>query len=445
MHILIIGTGYVGLVTGACFAHKGHHVTCLDIDEKKISSLQQGIIPFYEPDLEELVRKNMDQNRLNFITSYKEGISSSDIIFICTPTPSKEDGSCDLSYVISAAREIAIHIDHPVTIAIKSTVAPKSSLMIEKVIQETLDERCKTTPFDVISAPEFLREGSAVSDSLNPERVIVGLEKNNLKELIFALYQGFHLRSDQLIFMDRISAELTKYAANAHLATRISFMNEMAAICEKIGASIESIREGIGSDKRIGPEFLYAGIGYGGSCFPKDIRALRALAKEYHEPTLLLDAVESINEQQKKLLVKKISRYFLDKGGLNGRTIAIWGLSFKPNTDDIREAPSLSLIQELQRHGAQIHLYDPVAISHVEALYKGDSSVKFFEDEYEASKNAEAIALVTEWKQFLEVDFTKLKPLMKRAAFFDGRNQYQPQMMHSFGFDYFPVGIANPS
>jgi UDPglucose 6-dehydrogenase len=441
MHILIIGSGYVGLVSGACFAEKGHHVLCLDIDEKKIGLLQEGVLPFYEPGLETLVKKNIEAKRLFFTSCYKKGVQGADIAFICTPTPSNKDGSANISFVQSCLESLAFALDHPMVIAIKSTVPPGTGSKMEQLMKHTLEAHQKTIPVSFVANPEFLREGSAVDDCLNPDRIIIGTENALSKDMLKDVYRPFSIEPQRLIFMDRCSAEMTKYAANAMLATRISFMNELSRICDTVGANIDSIRLGIGLDKRIGPEFLQAGIGYGGSCFPKDLRALQALAENAHIQTPLLNAVETINETQKKLLADKICCYFLKEGGIKNKTIAVWGLSFKPNTDDIREAPALSLIKELLDHGANLKLYDPVAMPHAQRHFESDQRINFCASAYEACQDAEALALVTEWQLFRDIDLDKTLALMKGRAFFDGRNQYNLNTMHEKGFDYFGVGI----
>ena len=441
MHILIIGTGYVGLVSGACFAQKGHHVICLDIDEEKIRLLKQGIPYFYEPGLEELIQNNSASNRLAFTTCYKEAIQQADIAFICTPTPPQKDGSADLSFVAASIHSLAKSLDHPMLIAIKSTVPPGTGKKMEDLMEKLLQEAQKTIPVTIVANPEFLREGCAVHDCLNPDRVIVGTNSSRAKDILKSIYEPFGLRQEQLIFMDRCSAETTKYAANAMLATRISFMNELSLICDKVGANIDSIRLGIGSDKRIGPDFLQAGIGFGGSCFPKDLKALQALAKSQGVNTPLLQAVETINENQKKYLVEKIADYFALEGGLKNKTIGIWGLSFKPNTDDIREAPSLALIHQLLDQGAILKLFDPVAIPQVRKHFLNHEKIEFCQTPYEACQEVEALALVTEWKLFREIDLNKTLDLMKGNAFFDGRNQYSSEDMHDKGFNYFGVGV----
>jgi UDPglucose 6-dehydrogenase len=435
MNILIVGTGYVGLVTGACFAEMGHSVICLDIDAQKIAELEKGVIPIYEPGLSELVQRNIQAKRLSFTTDYKKGVAESLVCFLAVPTPSSEDGSCDLSYVLNAAREIGRHMDGYRIIVNKSTVPVGTASLVKQAIQESLQQEA---PFDVVSNPEFLKEGSAIADCMKPDRVVLGVDTPKAEQLMKEIYAAFTVNRDRILIMDSPSAEMTKYAANAMLATRISFMNEMATLCEKVGANINDVRLGIGSDQRIGTHFLYAGIGYGGSCFPKDIRALKALAQSQGIPTPILEAVDSVNEKQKKVLGKKISSYF--KGALQGKTIAIWGLSFKPDTDDVREAPALKLIEELLASGAHLHLYDPVSMDKASVLLPQTQQVKWCENEYEAAQDADAVALVTEWKQFRFVDFGEILKRMQGRAFFDGRNQYKRHEMCAKGFDYFGIG-----
>jgi len=438
MKILFIGTGYVGLVTGACFAEMGHHVTCLDIDEGKIENLKKGIIPIYEPGLTEMVKRNTLSGRMTFTTSYKEGVANSDICFICVPTPSSEDGSCNLSFVKDAAKKIASTMDSYKVIINKSTSPIGTAETIESIIKENLT---RDIEFDVVSNPEFLKEGSAISDCMKPDRVVIGTKSEKAKQIMQKLYKGFTLNHDRVLFMDIRSAEMTKYAANAMLATRISFMNEIAHICSLTGANVNEVRRGIGSDKRIGYSFLYAGVGYGGSCFPKDIRALSSLAKDQGYQTELLDAVESINNRQKVHLANKILSYFENKGGIEGKTIALWGLSFKPDTDDMRDAPSLELIKALQKKGARLRLYDPIAMDIAKSRLKDLQNISFCKDENEAATKADAVCLVTEWKQFRLLDLDPVYNNMEGKAFFDGRNQYDKKDMEEKGFDYFGIGI----
>ena len=437
MHLLIIGSGYVGLVTGACFAEMGHHVTCLDIDAAKVEKLQQGLVPIFEPSLEELVKRNLKAGRLSFTTDYASAVHGSEVCFIAVPTPSDENGSCDLSYVFAAAEGIAKHMTSYRIVVNKSTVPVGTGEAVKKHMQQFT-----TLPFDVVSNPEFLKEGSAISDCMKPDRIILGLDSPQATQTMKALYAAFNLNHDRLLIMDIRSAEMTKYAANAMLATRISFMNELAGLCEKLGANINDVRVGIGSDARIGYQFLYPGIGYGGSCFPKDLKALQAMAKDVQYETPVIDAVETINRRQKKILGKKIAAYF---GSLENKTIAIWGLSFKPDTDDIREAPSLELIRELLASGATLRLYDPVSMQNTKNLLGTHPNLHWCCDEYDAAEGAHAIALVTEWKQFRFVDCSLLIEKMQGKGFFDGRNQYKHQDMCAQGFDYFGIGVPSPS
>lgn len=440
MKILIVGTGYVGLVTGACFAEMGHQVICLDIDEKKIASLNAGKIPIYEPGLEELVLRNVASSRLEFTTDYTYGVTSSLLCFLAVPTPASVDGAADVSYVLTAARQIADCMDDYKVIINKSTVPIGTATLVERSIEEQLQSRGINLPFDVVSNPEFLKEGDAIRDFMKPDRVVIGVNSSQVEKLMRELYHPFMINHDRILVMDIPSAEMTKYAANAMLATRISFMNELAQICEKTGADVEKVRLGIGSDQRIGYAFLYPGAGYGGSCFPKDIKALRNTAHQLNIETPLLNAVENVNIKQKLLLVEKIRSYFLSKGGLKNRLIAIWGLSFKPGTDDVREAPSLVLIQALLREGAHLRLYDPVAMDCAKKLIPHHPHITWCNDPLDAASGVEAIALVTEWKQFRFLDFPTLLNHMKGNAFFDFRNLYSPLEMSQLGFDYFCIG-----
>lgn len=443
MNILIVGTGYVGLVTGACFAEMGHQVICLDIDRKKIEELQAGAIPFYEPSLAELVQRNHQAGRLTFTDNYSDAVKNVAICFIAVATPSQEDGSCDLSYVIRAACQIAEHMDGYLVIVNKSTVPVGSAAKVRHAIEHVLETRGIDLEFDVVSNPEFLREGSAVSDCMKPDRILLGVDSERALSILKEIYFSFSLSRDRILIMDVLSAELAKYAANAMLATRISFMNELAGICEILGANINQVRIAIGADQRIGYQYLYPGIGYGGSCLPKDIRALMATAKEQDCPVPLLEAVDQINQRQKKFLSKKIIQYFSHEGGLLGKKIAIWGLSFKPDTDDLREAPSLHLIQDLIDLGAFVHLYDPASIQKAKSLIDPSPQIHFCKDEYESALNADAVVLVTEWKQFRFVNFEKILSEMRGKAFFDGRNQYKHDEMHKKGFHYFAVGVPS--
>lgn len=443
MNLLMIGIGYVGLVSAVCFAEMGHQVTCLDIDEDKVEALKKGMLPIYEPGLKELLDRNLAAGRLTFLTSYKEAVPKASLCFIAVPTPSQKDGACDLSYVLHAASEIAHHMKEHKNIVIKSTVPIGFAVELKKHIHSILNEQNNSASFDVISNPEFLKEGCAIQDFMKPDRIVIGVSTRQSEILMRELYSTFTIKNDRIVVMDTTSAEMTKYASNAMLATRISFMNELASLCEKVGGNINHVRLGIGSDPRIGSQFLYAGAGYGGSCFPKDLRACLALAKDYNVPLPILEAVERVNERQKHVLSTKILSYFSERGGIQNKTIALWGLSFKPDTDDLREAPSLNLIETLLAEGAILKLFDPVAIPNAKKVLKGKRDILFCQDEYEAATGAHAIALVTEWKQFRFVDMTKIGALVADKVFFDGRNQYQPHEMLKKGFTYFGIGVPS--
>jgi UDPglucose 6-dehydrogenase len=433
MYLLVVGTGYVGLVTGACLAEMGHHVICLDIDAKKIAALNHGTIPFFEPGLEEIVKRGTATGRLFFTTDYASAVAQAQVCFIAVPTPSAEDGSCDLSYVIQAAQSIIEVMTDYRILVIKSTVPVGTADMLRQLLKTAI-------PFDIVSNPEFLKEGAAVTDCMKPDRIVLGTSSESAANTLKTIYSAFNVNHDRILVMDHLSAEMTKYVANAMLACRISFMNEMSQLCEKLGANINDVRKGIGSDKRIGSGFLYAGLGWGGSCFPKDISALLNMAEVAGVPTPLLSAVSSVNATQKKVLAKKMARYFAKQGGVSNKTIAIWGLSFKPDTDDIREAPALHLIEELLEQGAHLRLFDPIAIPNAQALLS-HPHITWCDTEYHAAEGADAIALVTEWKQFRFVEAPLLLQTMKGKAFFDGRNQYKPDEMNAHGFHYFGIGI----
>ncbi len=450
MILLVVGTGYVGLVSGTCFAEMGHHVICLDIDQQKIDRLNQGFIPIYEPGLEEMVRRNVKANRLSFTTNYPESVSGALICFLAIDTPEQADGSANLNYLKNAARSIAEHMQDYKIIVIKSTVPVGTAAIITQEIRSVLNKRNLAIEFDVVSNPEFLKEGNAVQDCMKPDRVIIGADNVRVGAIMKEIYSPFMLSHDRLIVMDVVSAEMTKYAANAMLATRISFMNELAGICELNGADINKVRKGIGSDKRIGYSFLYAGAGYGGSCLPKDIRSLRAQARSLSFETPLMDAVDEVNSRQKELLGKKMADYFAASGGLAKKTIGILGLAFKPDTDDMRSAPSLVLIQQLLDAGCAVRLFDPVAMDNAKKLIPNHPLITWCKDELETATEADALVLVTEWKQFRLLDFEAILKQMKGRAFFDGRNQYSPEEMVRKGFDYtcigfktFKRGIAN--
>lgn len=440
MNILVVGTGYVGLVSGTCFAEMGHRTTCLDINEEKIRQLNCGQIPIYEPGLEELVKRNVQAKRLRFTGNYAEGVSSSLICFIAVDTPPREDGSANLDFVKKAARQIAEEMDDYRVIVMKSTVPVGTSAVIEQCVTETLSKRGVDIEFDVVSNPEFLKEGDAINDFMKPDRIIVGVDNPRVGALMKELYSSFTLNHERLLIMDRPSAEMSKYAANAMLATRISFMNELAGLCEKFGADINHIRKGIGSDHRIGYHFLYPGVGYGGSCFPKDVKALYNTAKHAGYEMPIISAVETVNARQKRVMGEKIEQYFSSRGGLKGKTIGLLGLAFKPGTDDMREAPSLVLIEQLRKAGAHIRVFDPVAMNTAKKNIEDPEALSWCEDEMEVASDADALVLMTEWKQFRFLHFGPILEQMKGHTFFDGRNQYNPQEMAKKGFDYISIG-----
>lgn len=436
MKIAIIGTGYVGLVSGACFAEMGTKVVCVDIDQKKIADLCQGKIPIYEPGLEEMVIRNHKAERLQFTTELKSILDDVEIIFCAVGTPPDEDGSTDLSYVLEVAKNIGSHINNYVLVVNKSTVPVGTAELVRKKIQEQLDRRGVEIAFDVASNPEFLKEGAAVKDFMSPDRVVVGVDSEKAKSLMSRLYRPFLLNNFRVIFMDIPSAEMTKYAANAMLATRISFMNEVANLCEIIGADVNMVRKGIGADARIGSKFLYPGCGYGGSCFPKDIKSLIKTAQLIGYNMHLLKSVEEVNDRQKMILFKRLKEYF--KGDLKNKKIALWGLAFKPDTDDMREAPSLVIIDQILEAGGYITAYDPVAIE--EAKRRLGDSISYATDIYDTAIDADAILVVTEWKEFRLPSWNVLKKLMKTPVIFDGRNIYEKSDLKDHGFEYFCIG-----
>lgn len=440
MKLLIIGSGYVGLVTGSCMAEMGHHVVCLDTDEKKIELLQGGEIPFYEGGLEELVKRNIKAGRLSFTSNYRESVQQSDICFICVPTPMSACGEADLSFVKAAAVGIASHMENYKIVVNKSTVPVGTAAFVQSIIADTLKSRAAAIEFDVISNPEFLTEGNAISNYMKPDRIILGVDNPRVALIMKEIYAPFMVSHDRMIVMDIPSAEMTKYAANIMLAARISLMNEFATICEEVGANIDTVRIGIGSDHRIGYKFLYAGTGFGGSCLPKDLRALQALARKKHCPHPMLQAIEAVNERQKSLIGNKISAYFNQRGVIADRVIGILGLSFKPDTDDMRQAPSLTLIQQLLADGATLRLFDPIAMQQAKHVIPHNAAIYWAQDEADAANGADALVLMTEWKQFRLLDFAALKKCMRGNAFFDGRNQYIPQKMAHYGFDYISIG-----
>lgn len=434
--ITVIGCGYVGLVTAACLAEAGHTLFSLDIDEKKIQDLLQGIVPIYEPGLDDLIKKNVASGRLSFTTSYQDALRESQLAIIAVDTPPQKDGSCDLKNLKKVACTLGEVISHDMGIIIKSTVPVGTAALVSSIISASLKKRGLSLWFEVISNPEFLREGNAISDFTHPDRVIIGLTSERAEELMRTLYQPFDTK---LLFMDTASSELTKYAANTMLALRISFMNSLSHLCEATGANIESIKQGIGSDPRIGPFFLNAGIGYGGSCFPKDVKALEHMMKSRNLPCEIVSAIDSTNEKQKKLLGEKILNLFSEQDGAAGKTVCVLGLAFKPHTDDMREAPSIQLINTLVASGVAVQAYDPVAQNQARKLLSSPL-ITFCESAEEAYSNCDAIALVTEWEEFRHIDFKKALSKMKGNAFFDGRNQFDPERMKFLGFSYISIG-----
>ena len=436
MKIAVVGTGYVGLVTGTCFAEMGVDVSCIDIDENKIEKLKKGEIPIYEPGLEEMVKRNVEVGRLHFTTSLTNVLPEVDVVFSAVGTPPDEDGSADLRYVIEVAREFGRNIDGYKLLVTKSTVPVGTAAKVRKVIEEELKIRGADIPFDVASNPEFLKEGAAIKDFMSPDRVVVGTDNEKARKVMARLYKPFMLQGERMIFTDIPSAEMIKYAANSMLATRISFMNDIANLCEIVGADVNLVRKGIGSDTRIGKKFLYAGIGYGGSCFPKDVKALIHTAAENGYDLKVLKAVEEVNNNQKLILFNKMSKYF--NGDLKGKTIALWGLSFKPMTDDMREAPSLVIIDALLNAGAKVKVFDPVAMD--ECRRRIGDEITYCRDMYDAATDADAVMLLTEWNQFRLPSLNVLKKIMKGKAIFDGRNIYEKDDLAEAGFDYFKIG-----
>ncbi|MGQ1928825.1 UDP-glucose dehydrogenase family protein [Ornithobacterium rhinotracheale] len=437
MKIVIVGTGYVGLVTGACLADVGMQVTCVDVDKTKIENLKKGILPIYEPGLEDIVHRNFESGRLDFSTSLKDSLPGSQVVFIAVGTPPGEDGSADLQYVKAVATEIGQHMNDYLVVVTKSTVPVGTSHIVKSCVQDELNKRNLALEFDVASNPEFLKEGAAIKDFMSPDRVIIGVENERAKKILEKIYKPFLLNGFRVIYMSITSAEMTKYAANAMLATRISFMNDIANLCDKVGANINDIRAGIGADPRIGKKFLYAGVGYGGSCFPKDVKALAKTAKDLGHSLQILDAVEEVNNRQKLVLAEKILKHF--GNDLSGKTIALWGLAFKPNTDDMREAPAIYIAEELLKHGAKIKAIDPVA-THEAKKVLGDR-ISYHKNVYETTEGADAIALVTEWNEFRFPDWDKILTQLKNPVIFDGRNIYERDFMEDKGFIYYGIGV----
>jgi len=432
MNITIIGSGYVGLVTGTCLAETGNNVVCVDINEEKIQSLRSGVLPIYEPGLDTLFQRNIKLGRLQFTTDLKEGISNSGLVFLALPTPSNEDGSADLSYVKQVATSLAVNIENYTIVITKSTVPVGSGQVVENIIKGCLEE----SMFDVVSNPEFLREGSAVADFMKPDRIVIGTDSNKAKDILKQLYKPFVRENNGILFMDRKSAEVTKYAANSYLATRISFMNEIANLCELVGANVDCVRNGVGTDSRIGTRFLFPGIGYGGSCFPKDVRALTNTAENNGYKLNILEAVKEVNNKQKLIITKKLENYFDNR--LKNKKIAIWGLAFKPNTDDIREAPALEIINFLQEKGCSISVYDPEAMINVRHLYK--DTITYCSNQYDALAGADALIIATEWPTFKKPDFDLMLSKMNLPVVFDGRNTLDSKEIMSHGFYYNSIG-----
>ncbi|MCD8496237.1 MAG: UDP-glucose/GDP-mannose dehydrogenase family protein [Bacteroides graminisolvens] len=437
MNIAIVGTGYVGLVSGACFAEMGINVTCVDIDSAKIEKLHQGIMPIYEPGLEDLVLRNVREGRLQFTTDLTSCLDDTDVVFSAVGTPPDEDGSADLRYVLEVARTVGRHMNKYLVLVTKSTVPVGTAPKVRMAVQEELDKRGVNIPFDIASNPEFLKEGAAIKDFMSPDRVVVGVESEKARELMERLYRPFTLNGYPILVMDVPSAEMTKYAANAMLATRISFMNDIANLCERVGANVDNVRKGMGSDPRIGKHFLYAGCGYGGSCFPKDVKALAHTGIENGYPMRVIEAVEAVNEAQKNIVFEKLLRAF--DGDLRGKVIAMWGLSFKPETDDMREAPSLVVIEKLIEAGAVVRAYDPIAME--ETHRRIGDKITYCKDMYEAVIDADALALLTEWKQFRMPSWSIIHKAMRNHVVVDGRNIYDPQELQDNGFTYSRIGL----
>ncbi|TDQ24104.1 UDP-glucose dehydrogenase family protein [Tenacibaculum caenipelagi] len=439
MNITVVGTGYVGLVSGTCFSEMGNKVTCVDIDQEKINKLHQGIIPIYEPGLEKMVLKNVEKKNLVFTTKLEEAIDEAEIVFIAVGTPMGEDGSADLQYVLAVAKEIGHKMNHRLIVVDKSTVPIGTADKVKATIQAELDKRNVTIEFDVVSNPEFLKEGDAINDFMKPDRVVIGAESDYAFEKMRQLYIPFTMSNDRFIAMDVRSAEMTKYAANAMLATKISFMNEIANICERVGADVNNVRVGIGSDSRIGYSFIYPGAGYGGSCFPKDVKALKKIAEENGYEAQLIKSVEEVNNRQKFVIAEKIIKRFGED--LTGKTFGLWGLAFKPGTDDMREAPAIYVVKELTKRGAKVQAYDPKAMEEAEHFYLKDmENIAYKNAKYEVLANADALILLTEWKEFRSPDFSEIEKQLKIPVIFDGRNQYNSYGLEERGFEYYQIG-----
>ena len=441
MNIAIVGSGYVGLVSGACFAEMGNKVICVDTDQTKIQKLKEGIVPIYEPGLEQMVQKNVKNKNLLFTTQLGEAIRDAEIVFIAVGTPMGEDGAADLQYVLAVARSIGKTMNKKLIVVDKSTVPVGTADQVKATIQSELDKRGENIEFHVVSNPEFLKEGVAINDFMKPDRVVIGADSDDAIELMKQLYSPFFRTHDRFITMDIRSAEMTKYAANAMLATKISFMNEIANICERVGADANKVRLGIGSDQRIGYSFIYPGAGYGGSCFPKDVKALQKMAEENGYKANLIEAVETVNDAQKLVIAHKIVKRFGED--LTGYTFGLWGLAFKPGTDDMREAPAIYVVKELEKRGANVKAYDPKAMEEAKAFYlKGAEKITYYNSKYEVLQGADALILLTEWKEFRSPDFNEIQTQLKSPIIFDGRNQYNAFHLEDKGFEYYQIGSA---
>lgn len=442
MRIAVIGVGYVGLVTGTCFAEMGNTVWCVDVDEAKIEKLKRGIIPIYEPGLSEMVKRNFSADTLRFTTDIKDALKESEVVFIAVGTPMGEDGSADLQYVLAAAKNIGANMKRHMIIVDKSTVPVGTSEKVRETIQTELDIRNSDLTFDVVSNPEFLKEGNAISDCMKPDRIVIGVDSDRAADTMRELYKPYVMNTENFILMDIPSAEMTKYAANSMLATKISFMNEISNICERVGADVNKVRRGIGSDSRIGFSFIYPGCGYGGSCFPKDVQALIKIAGECGYQPKLLQSVEDVNYAQKKVLVSKVKEFFGED--LTGKTLAVWGLAFKPDTDDMRESPAITILNMLTDAGAGVRAYDPKAAGEAKEYYlKGNDNITYCDNKYEALNGADALILITEWKEFRSPDFYEIKRLLKEPVIFDGRNQYDAKRVREYGIDYYQIGVKS--
>ena len=440
MKVAVVGTGYVGLVTGTCFAEMGNTVWCVDVDRDKIEKLKSGIIPIYEPGLSEMVERNHASGTMNFTTDIAEALETSEIAFIAVGTPMGEDGSADLQYVLAVAKSIGQHMKHHMYVIDKSTVPVGTADKVRAAIQEELERRGSSLTFDVISNPEFLKEGSAVNDCMKPDRVVIGIDNERAEAAMRELYKPYFMNNDNLIFMDIPSAEMTKYAANSMLATKISFINEISNICERVGADVNKVRRGIGADRRIGYSFIYPGCGYGGSCFPKDVQALIKTAQSFGYKSKLLQSVEDVNHAQKLVIVENVKRRFGED--LSGKVFAVWGLAFKPDTDDMRESPAITIINALTEAGAKVNAYDPKAEREARECYLKDNTRVFYaKSKYEALSDADALILITEWKEFRSPDFYEIARVLKSPVIFDGRNQYDAKRVAEYGIEYHQIGV----